>query len=351
MSTKQYLIDASVRHKIFLLRKAGGMYRQMLPFLKQLEEELVKLIKEAPTVYSRQRYQKIFLDISALHKSIFENMNKKVIKQAKALAEYELQYVKTISNKAINTEFTAPTLNQITSAVFTSVLDRQVIGEGGFNPTISKKGSKTIQQMLTDFGQAKSVKAIQIIRNAVVLGKTTQEIISDLKGQTTSLNQRQARTLAVTITNHVSSQTHNAFYSENLDIIKGYEVVATLDDSTTLTCASLDGKVFPVDEFEAPPYHWNCRTTFIPVFDDELNQSNLTGTRPAQKENGEYERVNTKTTYNSWLKGQSKDFQDEVLGPARGKLFRSGYSVDKFVDENYSPLTLKELAELDAKHS
>jgi SPP1 gp7 family putative phage head morphogenesis protein len=347
MSTRQYLIDTHTKHKIFLLRKAGGMYKQMLPFLKQLQEELEEIIKNSPTVYSRERYKQIFLDIAALHQTIISKMGKAILKQAKALSAYEAQFAKGLAEKAVVADFNSPNLNQIYSAVFTSVLDRQVIGEGGFNPKISKKGSKTVQDLLEDFGQAKSVKAIQIIRNGFVLGKVTSDIVTDLRQQTVSLNRRQAKTLAVTITNHVASQSHKAFYQENLDIIKGFQVVATLDDATTLTCGALDGKVFPVDEFEEPPYHWNCRTTYIPVFDDELNKSNIDGTRPAQKENGEYERVNTKTTYNSWLKSQSADFQDEILGPARGKLFRGGLSVDKFVDENFSPITLDELKAKD----
>ena len=53
--------------------------------------------------------------------------------------------------------------------------------------------------------------------------------------------------------------------------------------------------------------------------------------------------VSAKTTYNSWLRTQSKEMQDEALGPERAKLFRGGMNVDKFTDDNGRTLTLDEL--------
>jgi hypothetical protein len=56
------------------------------------------------------------------------------------------------------------------------------------------------------------------------------------------------------------------------------------------------------------------------------------------------EQVPFTQTYNSWLKNQSNEFQDEVLGVKKAKLFRQGgLDVRQFVDQNYKPLTLKQL--------
>ena len=56
--------------------------------------------------------------------------------------------------------------------------------------------------------------------------------------------------------------------------------------------------------------------------------------------------VPAKTTYQTWLNRQTTGFQDEVLGPTRGALFRRGdLTVDKFVDmRSGRPFTLDELA-------
>lgn len=53
------------------------------------------------------------------------------------------------------------------------------------------------------------------------------------------------------------------------------------------------------------------------------------------------------TTYEQWLSRQSRSFQDEVLGPTRGRLFRTGrISLDKFVDRRGNELTLADLEDL-----
>jgi hypothetical protein len=53
-------------------------------------------------------------------------------------------------------------------------------------------------------------------------------------------------------------------------------------------------------------------------------------------------------TYNNWLKSQSAEAQDHVLGKAKGKLFRQGgMSMDKFVDTTGHIYTLEELRRKD----
>ena len=55
--------------------------------------------------------------------------------------------------------------------------------------------------------------------------------------------------------------------------------------------------------------------------------------------------VPAKTTYQEFLTNQSKQFQDDVLGKTKGKLFRSGgLKLDKFVDSSGREFTLSRLA-------
>lgn len=55
-----------------------------------------------------------------------------------------------------------------------------------------------------------------------------------------------------------------------------YEIVATLDSHTSDICRSLDGQIFPMEDFEpgvtAPPFHVWCRSTTVPYFDDDNGQ-------------------------------------------------------------------------------
>jgi hypothetical protein len=59
-------------------------------------------------------------------------------------------------------------------------------------------------------------------------------------------------------------------------------------------------------------------------------------------------QVPAKITYGEWLKSKPASFQDDVLGKAKGKLFRSGMSIDRFVNRAGEVLTLDDLRRKDA---
>jgi len=51
------------------------------------------------------------------------------------------------------------------------------------------------------------------------------------------------------------------------------------------------------------------------------------------------------TKYQEWLKSQSKEFQEDILGKTKATLFRNGnLKLNKFVSNNGTELTLKQLA-------
>ncbi len=55
-------------------------------------------------------------------------------------------------------------------------------------------------------------------------------------------------------------------------------------------------------------------------------------------------QVSAETKYSGWLRRQPKDFQNEVLGVERAKLFRGGkVSLDRFVDNSGGVITLDKL--------
>jgi hypothetical protein len=60
-------------------------------------------------------------------------------------------------------------------------------------------------------------------------------------------------------------------------------------------------------------------------------------------------QVPATTSYQTWLKSQSKEFQEDVLGKTKAKLFRDGkLQLDKFVTRNGTELTLSQLAKKHA---
>ena len=85
----------------------------------------------------------------------------------------------------------------------------------------------------------------------------------------------------------------------------------------------------------------NCRSTSIPIIKDfeKLGLRQREGTRASQ--GGPVPRG---TTYLEWLKSQSAERQDQVLGPTRGEMFRAGgITLDRFWNDKGIFLTLDEL--------
>lgn len=162
---------------------------------------------------------------------------------------------------------------------------------------------------------------------------------------------RAARTLVRTATNHIANQARQATFEENRSLIKAVRWVATLDARTTDICASLDGQQWPVLDGPRPPAHHQCRSTVVPITKTwkelglNAKSKRLGGRNARDVESGLSGVVGSRITYGTWLKRQPAKVQDQVLGPARGKLLRSGQvKFDRFFDDGRR-LTLRKLAQ------
>jgi len=96
--------------------------------------------------------------------------------------------------------------------------------------------------------------------------------------------------------------------------------------------------------------HWGCRSTSSPVVKSwkELTGVDVAEFTPSQRASMDG-AVPEDTTYADWIKKQSASRQDEILGPARGKLLREGgLSLDRFANDRGRWLTLSELEERNA---
>jgi len=349
MSNKQYLVDAASKHQVFLQRYAGTEYKQMSYFITKVLKEAETMLAKASTIPSKKRLDTIITDLTSMTKAIYKDMAKGTKTRMIELAKYEADFTSRLLKQAVDFPredgkktpfaFNTPTLDQLSSAAFTTILD-----SGPKNKGI------TVGDALQQFGSNKAGDIVQAIRVGFALGKTNQEITKDIRLNTEQVTTRQAQTLARTITNHVAAQSRNVFYSSNSEVLEDYyTIVATLDDRTTFECMARDGKTFSSGDFEAPPYHWNCRTTYIREVKEKY-RVDITGvTRSANGADG-VEQVSSNTNFGSWIKTQPESFQNEVLGTERAALLRAGMSVDKFVDKNYQPITIDELRNKDNEH-
>lgn len=217
---------------------------------------------------------------------------------------------------------------------------------------LSAQVGVTLNQILAKFGDEQSTQISNAINYAYSNGLTNQELIQIIRGtrknryqdgilQTTT---RHAKTIAHTGTAIVASQAKQQFIHDNKDIIKGIKILATLDLRTSGICRHLDGEIMPIDKAVYPPYHYNCRSSFEIVYDGYQSP----------KQRASMDGVVKNQTYYEWLKNQPAQYQDEVLGKTRAKLFRDGgMTVERFralqLDKHFTPLTLEQMRALEPK--
>lgn len=106
----------------------------------------------------------------------------------------------------------------------------------------------------------------------IMLGADPQKAIDSLaKKMNTSKNN--AGRLVMTEEAYFSSAAQKDCF-ESLGV-EQYEIVATLDSHTSDICRSLDGKHFPMKDYQpgvtAPPFHVYCRSTTVPYFDEQFD--------------------------------------------------------------------------------
>lgn len=105
----------------------------------------------------------------------------------------------------------------------------------------------------------------------IMLGTDPQKAIDSLAKKMNTSKQNAGR-LIMTEEAYFSSAAQRDCFNE-LDV-EQYEIVATLDSHTSDICRSLDGKHFPMKDFQAgvtaPPFHVYCRSTTVPYFDEDF---------------------------------------------------------------------------------
>lgn len=189
------------------------------------------------------------------------------------------------------------------------------------------------------------------IRNGWAQGDTVGSVMRTIRGTKAAgyrdgilnTSKHQAEAMVRTATQHVANSARLDFYIENDDLVKGYSWVSTLDGKTSSICRSLDGQTYKFNEGPVPPAHPNCRSTIKPELSSEFDFLDEGATRSS-----EFGYVDANTTYYDWLKNQSDEFVDDVLGKSRGALFRNGgLTPDEFsrlnLGRNFKPLTLQEM--------
>lgn len=377
LTANERFFDALVRHQVGLQRLSPGVSADVLAFLAKSEEEVRRLIVDKVSRgLSSKRLESALRTIQEVRDDSWtgaiSEWNAKLIDIMQAEPAFIDGVLTRISPTIIQTSL--PPAEQIAALMKTTPFQGRVFSDW------------------TDGLRLSDIQRIEdTIKIGLTQGATGREIADSVLGTgelfytdgAVQITKNQALALTRTAVTAITNSARNDYFSENEEYFDGELFVAVLDSRTTIVCASHDGHRYPADEGPVPPLHWNCRSQRVPVLDGDA-----IGSRPMKPftkqqilddfaEENELEDIATRDdlprgmkkqfdayardqvraltgtapaslTYQEFLERQSAAFQDEVLGPARGKLFREqGLTLDKFVNRSGDVLTLKQLQALD----
>ena len=324
MSEKAF--DAAVHHRIGLGRYSSWLVRRILAQLNHNERAIVAKVAEmGPDGASAGRLELLIEALRLLQAEGWLVIKRRVTEDLAQLAGAEAEFAAKLVRftGARGTFSPAPAVAQVWAAVVARPF------QGRF-----------LQGWLDGAEEAAARRVRETVRQGFIDGQPTAEIVRALRGTKARQyrdgvlegSRRGVEAMVRTAVTHTSNVAHQEVYRANADIIEGVEWVSVLDSRTTLLCASRDRKVYPIDSGPRPPAHVGCRSVTVPKVGD------IPGVEPFKR-----------PTYAEWLAKQPASVQDDILGPTRGRLYRSGgLKIESFVDRKGSTLSLEELQRRDA---
>lgn len=139
------------------------------------------------------------------------------------------------------------------------------------------------------------------LTQAIAQGKNPSEV-TDMISHRMGVSLSQAGRLVMTESAFIASSAEKDSFKELG--VEEYEILATLDTKTSDICRAMDGKHFPMSQYQigvtAPPFHPWCRSTTVPFFDDEFTVDEERAMRDPKT--GKYATVPSNMKYEDWYK-------------------------------------------------
>jgi SPP1 gp7 family putative phage head morphogenesis protein len=367
-------MDAAVRHQVKLLRFSAGEATWAARLLDTSEKELTAKLTAGLTETSAGRVEGLLADVRRLRSAVHEQLAGRLDPSLQGLAQSEADWETEAVAQAIPIQMN---LASVPVATLKAVVSAPMQGT-------------PLSGWLSRLQEDEAHQIERHVRLGVLSGETIPQIVARIRGTKAAnyadgvlaTTKRGAEAVVRTSVNHVSNAARAEVWNANEDIVSGLRWTATLDGRTSEVCRSRDGEVFPLRSGPRPPAHFNCRSLMVAVIDGVAvvgNRPSVTDTRTRARRETDFrqeakeqagdkwkgmsaeERLDTirarraawaeqnvgtvpaKTTYQDWLAKQPKAFQDDVLGPTRGEMFRNGTTLDKFVDASGKRLNLDQL--------
>ena len=362
----EQLIAIYSQHSVHINRLAAGLGNDVVPYIDNIYTDINSIFAKYS---SRKRItpeleSKIRSEISAIVSEEMQAYTRYLKSEQRQVGIYESEFsANELEQVVVNPDFesTIPAAAQITAAAVSTPIK---IGEDSYI---------TYNSMMRNYWQKWTDEIDAAVAQGFVQGQTIQQIqsvvLETIEPSKTAVTKsvldrarRQARSIAITGTNHYANQARVEFSKQNLDVIKGYEYLSVLDSSTSDQCRALDREKFKADDPNLsqfiPPLHPHCRSTLIFVVDERYTITDEDSKRASRfRVDGKLDPkpVSSSQTYYEAMKKLNAKDQDAILGPTLGKAFRKMNNPTAFakatIDSLGKPLTITEIKKRNSELS
>lgn len=358
MSANEDIAQAATVHAVDLRRFDAKTRKDVLVLLEQLEKALIDSLRlsgiegegqvQTLTPFQRQRAERLLASVTETIRTAYRGIDFSMSDQLAGLSESEGIWVKTILDRGLGID----TLTTIPGPNFLRAIASDVLIQGA--PS-SEWWARQAGDLVEKFGDE--------VRQGMIAGDTNSKIVQRIRGTRAAgykdgimeATRRNAEALVRSSVQSVANAAHLATARENSDVVKGVEQISTLDGRTTVICISYSEKTWDLDgkpighklPFNGgPPRHWNCRSILVPLLKSFLELGVNRDEIPTSTRASLDGQVPADMTFQTFLDGKSKAFQDDLLGVGRADLWRDGkITLTGLLDQKGRPLTLEQLRE------
>ena len=334
------IFDELLTSQLLSYRFDASMRRKVLADLAELEKTLIGQIQNSridEVTFKARRFKELLAAVKFTINDVYSSIDTKVGKDLSEYVTLESQFISaTLSDLVVATSVAIP-VNKLNSIYSNSLI------EGAPSSDWWKRQSLKLRNNFEDN-----------IRQGLLLGESNNQLVQRIRGTRAfgfkngvmNTTRSDAEALIRSSVQTVANQARFETLEFNHDIIASYRHVSTLDSRTSDQCIVRDGVRWdavsksPIGHnipFRVPPIHWNCRSTLVPE---------LKGIDPADdaKRASAEGPVKASMTFETYLKGKSESFQDDVLGKGKAQLYRDKkITLRQLLDQSGNPLTLSEL--------
>ncbi|QHJ00105.1 hypothetical protein GT347_20250 [Xylophilus rhododendri] len=359
-TVNERLRDAAISHEVDLRQYSASVVHKIIAVLNRSDERLFEQLTAAlaqvePSTFAVDRLESLLGSVRATNVQAYNQVERDLTAELRDFAGYEVDFQSTTLRDVMPQP--VPVAVVSVDQVYAAAMARPF--QGGL-----------LKQWIADQKAGKAKKIRQVVAQGFVEGRTTDQIVRDLRGTRAKgyadglleISRRDAQSVVQTALGHMAGFVQDRVAEANEDIIKAVRWSATLDLRTSPICRVRDGKTYtpaghkPIGHtlpWLAGPgrAHWRCRSAQAIVTKSWQELSGVPGIpefTPSQRASMDGQ-VPAETTYPQWLAKQSAARQDQVLGPARAKLLRDGgLELKDLYGAKGQPLTLDQLRERDA---